>query len=88
MSAEASVTLSQLELMRHAVAFPGHNANTRKYRYRNYFACGPGEDGTKWDALVAAGFAIARPATTSDMVYYHVTAAGLRLIGDTRKDYP
>lgn len=64
-----------IELMQHALGINERN----RMPYRNYFLAGDGHtDNSKWQELVAEGFATSRPAPdfTGGGTLYHVTEKG------------
>ncbi|HCR9764906.1 TPA: hypothetical protein OPR05_003612 [Citrobacter koseri] len=64
-----------IELMQHALGINERNRTP----YRNYFLAGDGHtDNSKWQALVADGFATSRPAPdfAGGGTLYHVTEKG------------
>lgn len=67
-----------IELMQHALGINERNRTP----YRNYFLAGDGHtDNSKWQALVADGFATSRPAPdfAGGGTLYHVTDKGEEL---------
>lgn len=78
-----TITLHQLDLMKHAIGLDQAKPKRGKYTaYRNYY-CSSGTN-TDWDTLVSCGLATFRvgdPAIHPSSVFYHVSEAGMRLIG-------
>lgn len=78
-----TITLHQLDLMKHAIGLDQAKPKRGKYTaYRNYYcSCGMNKD---WDALVSCGLAISRvgnPEIYPTSVFYHVSVEGMQLIG-------
>ena len=74
-----TVTLSQFELMKHAIGIERSKIKRSKYvAYRNYFCC-TGKD-IEWELMVEQGLATFNKSLDNNSTYYFVTKEGIRLI--------
>lgn len=80
---QVSLTLNQIDDMRHAIGFEPSDMRKGQRRYafqRNYFvACRPEPE---WEDLVARGFAEVRDVMDGRHIYYAVTPEGVRVLED------
>ena len=68
-----SVTINQLDNMKHAIGYKRDSVKRGKYRsYRNYYASGATDE--SWEHLINQGYA------TGGNGYYHVSEKGFELI--------
>jgi predicted transcriptional regulator len=74
-----TVTLSQFELMKHAIGIERDRIKRSKYvAYRNYFLCMSKD--AEWESLVEQGLAISRKSFNNNSIFYCVTTEGIRII--------
>ena len=79
---ETSLTLHQIELMKHAVGLEPSNVKNGKYEaYRNYYAAAG--NNPDWAYLVSQKLAVSRrdPFCPKDTVY-HLTAKGMDTLSE------
>lgn len=77
------ITERERTVMQHALGFPDPSSGRNKRSgWRNRFYTNvSGPDGAVWEALVAKGLAVSRPAEDGEMRWYHVSKAGCELLG-------
>jgi len=77
-----SVTLKQINDMKHAIGFDGKRVRRRKYvAYRNYYTTS--DNSSSWDALVELGLAVKRPFENGiggNPQCYFVTKKGMEFL--------
>ena len=81
-----TLTKEQREIIEHCLFGSSVRHSRRREPYRNFFAACPDNlpDGLILASLVGKGLMLRRrnsPSWTGGLVYYHVTAAGMRAVG-------
>lgn len=80
MTSASTITAKDLDNLRHMLGADPQRYKPRQWGFRNYFACGGGEQEESMRRLEAAGF-VQQGRPFGGSFYFHATEEGCRAVG-------